>query len=202
MPLSTDMKIEKLEKKEYPPLPENIYTVELLEVTEKIGDNRFKPGEKQTTLTFQFTLLEGKEKDGSSLRGRNIWHNYTPNYLYVGKNGKNALYQILEALLKRELDQMEQSGFTGQFINNLIGAQCRIVVKNKKVQDKVFSNIESFLSVETALSSLDEKEKEQARVKEKKEDEKEKQNDEQNANYHQGNGSLNEPMIDVDAIPF
>ena len=33
MPISNDMKVEKVEAKEYPPIPKDIYQVELLDVS-------------------------------------------------------------------------------------------------------------------------------------------------------------------------
>lgn len=170
--LNDDFKAEKKEKAEYPPLPENVYQVELLDVTmqeKPTYDTRNKPdAEKkyEQLLTFQFTLLAGKDKDGQPLRGRNIWRNFVPSYLYIGKKGKNVLYQIIEAVLDRELTKEEDAtGISGKQLNSLIGKQCRIVVKNNKKDENIYSNIESFLPSEAQYNSLTDEEKKEARVK-------------------------------------
>jgi hypothetical protein len=54
-----------------------------------------------------------------------------------------------------------------KLLNTLIGQQCRVVVKNKIVGDKTYSNIASFLPVENQLPPLTEEEKDKARVKNK-----------------------------------
>ena len=171
--LDTNIKVEKEEAKVYPPLPENIYQVELLDInseTRATYDTRFMSDEeqvKETVFKFQYTLLSGKNKE-EDLRGRNVWHNFVPASLYIGKNGKNALYRIVEALMGRELTQEEEvNGINGEFLNDLIGKQCRIGTKHKASKDgsKVFDNVETYYAIEKEETPLTDDEKEEARVK-------------------------------------
>ncbi len=177
--LDTGIKVEKEEAKIYPPLPENIYQVELLDINSEkrpTYDTRFFPAEEQeleTVFKFQYTLLAGKDKE-EELRGRNVWHNFVPATLYISAKGKNVLYRIVEALLGRELTQEEEAeGISGEFLNDLIGKQCRIGTKHKASKDgtKVFDNIDTYYAIEGELEKLTDEEKENARVKVK--DEKE-----------------------------
>lgn len=171
MPINETMQIEKRETQTFDPIPDDIYQVELLDITMKERPKYGKPEEKENLFDFQFTLLEGNDKDGDSLRGRNLWRNFVPTYLYISsKNGKNVLYQIIEAILGQELSPEQEAKMDGNFINSLIGGQVRVVVKTKQVGDKTYSNIESFLPKKKDLKALTEEEKEKATVKEKKEE--------------------------------
>ena len=163
MPLDNNLKIPMRESKEFPPLPEDIYQVELLEIT---ADEKpaYKDKDKlETVLSFQFTVL-----DDGELRGRNIWRNYVPAALWSSsKNGKNVLWQIIEAIIMRELREDERDSMDAEFLNKLIGYQCRVVVKNNTKDGKIFNNIDSFLPKKSSLLRLTDDEKESARVKEK-----------------------------------
>lgn len=175
--INENLTIEKKEATESKPLPENIYQVELLDVTSKNEESyNSKKARKEDPslkpinediLSFQFVLLGGKDKDGSSLRGRSTWANFVPTYLYNGKNGKNKLYQITEALLGHELTLEEEATMDGAFINRLVGKQCRVGIKNKVSGDKTYSNIETYYNSETDQTQLSSEEKSKATVKDK-----------------------------------
>lgn len=167
--INNHIALPKREKQDYPPIPENIYQAELLDVNLEEKPKYKKPDEKELKLSFQFTILSGKDKDGADLRGRNIWKNYVPTYLAVGKDGPNWLYQILTALLNRDLSPEEEATMNTGFICGLVGKQVRLVVKNEKKDDKVFSNIANILASEIDYTRLTEEEKEKARVKKKDE---------------------------------
>jgi len=179
MPIKEDIKIVKEETKSYPPLPENIYQVELLDVSSKRAETYNSKlenkGEKEyeTLLQFQYTLLAGKNKEGESLRLRNVWDNFVPASLYIGRNGKNRLYKIVEALLERELTQEEEAnGIDKDFLNELIGRQMRIGTFNKtsKSGDKVFTNADTYYPAEVQMVGLTDEEREEVTVKDKKDD--------------------------------
>lgn len=166
--ITEDIKIEKKEKMEYPPIPKNIYQVEIFDISMADAKGHYsKPGEK--VFVFQFTLLEGKDKD-RDLRGRNIWNNFVPTFLYIGKNGKNDLFRIIEAVLGRELEPEEEAAFDKDFLNSLIGKQIRIMIEPKKVGDRIYDNVTDYLFASSQLPKLTEEEKEKAKVKKKKED--------------------------------
>ena len=171
MPISNELKVEKKESQTYPPLPKDVYQVELLDIKSEeraTYDTRLKPEAEQkleTVLNFQFTILEGTDGE-KNLRGRNVWANFVPTYLYIGKNGKNKLYRIIEAFLQRELTPVEEAGgINGETLNKLIGHQCRISVEPKVKGDKSFDNITDWLKANSKLNSLTDDEKEVARVK-------------------------------------
>lgn len=175
--ITEEFKIEKKEKSEFPPLPENIYQAQLLDVNVEerpTYDTKNKPDNEKVmekVLKFQFTLLNGTDMNADkeefkNLRGRNIWENFVPTFLYIGKNGKNKLYQIVESLIRRELTQEEEATFTSSKINELVGMQTRIGIKNKAGKEGgVFSNIDTYYAVEQELTPLSEEEKEKARIK-------------------------------------
>ena len=178
MPINEDLNIEKKEKTEFKPLPEKIYQVEILDINleeRATYDTRNKPDDEkiyEKVLNFQFTLLNGKEGN-ESLRGRNLWENFVPTYLYIGKNGKNKLYQIFEATLGHNLSPEEEATLGKEAINSLIGKQIQVVVKNQTKGDKTYNKIESFVAVDDYIKGLTDEEKEKATVKNKKENKEE-----------------------------
>lgn len=172
--LSENIKITQKESQGFEPLPNDVFPVELLDITSEnraTYDTRLKPIAEQKfekVLNFQFTLLDGME-DGKSLRGRNLWMNFVPTYFYVSKkNGKNKLYKIVEALLGHEITQDDYAALEGDatsFLNALVGKQCRVLVESKVVGDKIFSNIANLMKSNTPISSLTSEEKEKAKAK-------------------------------------
>jgi len=151
------------EAKTYEPLPEDMYQVELLDIEMQEKPNYNDKTKMENVLSFQFVVVEEGE-----YRGRSIWKNFVPTYLYIGKNGKNALYQITEAMIMRNLSQEEKADFGSSYINKLVGYQCRVLIKNKEGKEgKKFSNIDSFLPKKETLKSLTDEEKEKAKPKKK-----------------------------------
>jgi len=168
---------EKKEAGTYAPLPVDIYTVELLDIvaiTEESYDSKQARAKDpniapvdETTLKFQFVLLEGKDGD-AELRGRNLFQNFVPSFLYISKKGKNKLYQIVEALQAQTVSpEQEAFGITGKELNSFIGKQCRVGTVNKTEGDKTYTNIDKFLAVKDKYPSLTAEEKENARIKPK-----------------------------------
>ena len=175
--LDDKLQVEKKEKMEYPPIPKDVYPVELLDVTaeEKATyETRNLPQESQDfeiVLNFQFTILKGQDND-TDLRCRNVWANFIPNYLYNGKNGKNKLWRIIEALNGKELTEEEAGkNITGYFLNKLIGKQCRITVEPKTKGDKTWDTITDWLKSNEKLEGLNEEERDKCQVKKKSKEE-------------------------------
>jgi len=172
--LDDNLKIEKKESADYPPLPKNIYQCELLDINSEERPSYETKDEKkenqkiETVLNFQFTLLNGMDK-GETLRGRNVWANFIPTYFYISKkSGENKTLRIVQALLGRTLNQQEEAeGLTGAFMNKLVGKQCRLGVEPKKSGDKTFDNITDYYAIETEMQYLTAEEKEKAKVKKK-----------------------------------
>ena len=169
--LENNLTIPKEEAKVYPPLPKNVYQVELLDITLKDATGKFaKEGDKN--FNFQFTLLSGLDGE-NDLRGRSVWASFVPTALYFGGKGKNELYQIVEAYLGRDLTQEEEAnGLTGEFLNSFIGKQIKVFIDHKPSKNdpsKIYNNITSYMPSEVPLNSLTAEEKEMARVKNKDE---------------------------------
>lgn len=171
--IKDNFKIEKEEGKTYPPLPENIYQVQILDVNAEqrpTYDTRSKTADEQileNVLKFQYTLLAGQDGE-EKLRGRNVWDNFVKASLYIGKKGKCPLYQIIESCLKRQLTQEEEMTFESNKVNKLVGMQLRIGTKHKESGGNIYDNVESYYPVESDLTPLTDEEKEEARVKKDK----------------------------------
>lgn len=165
--INEEIEVTYKEKKEYPPIPKDIYPVEIFDINVKDAKGQYaQQGEK--VFAFQFTILDGMDKD-KSLRGRNVWDNFVPTYLYIGKSGKNKLYRIIESVLNREISPEEVATFDKAFLNKLIGEQLRVMIEPKKVGDKTFDNITDYLVLNTKLNPLTNEEREKYKVKEKEE---------------------------------
>lgn len=165
--LPANYKFPVREKKVYPPMPEDMYQVELFVIDmDTVVDK--KSGEKRDVLKFQFVVL-----DAGEYRGRSIWKNYVPTYLWEVGNDKNALYQITKAMIQRDMSLEEMMGFTSDKINMLVGFQCRVTTVNKAGtglnSDKTYTNIDKFLPKKEALPKLTAEEKEKATIKAKPE---------------------------------
>lgn len=166
--LDNNFLASQMEAQKYPVLPESIYQVELFEITSKeveVKDPK-RGDHMETKLSFQYVLLNGQE-DNQSLRGRSVWANFIPSYLYISpKTGKNKLYKVVESLLGRALTQEEiQTGLGGPFLNSLVGKQCVVGIKHTVRGDKTYANPETWYKSESLLTGLTNEEKEQAVVK-------------------------------------
>jgi hypothetical protein len=175
--LNPEMTMPKEEAKEYKPFPEDVYAVELLDVNSKEVETYDSKQERktnvnlepimETVLDFQFVLLEGRDGE-TDLRGRSIFQNFVPTYLYISSKGKNKLFQITEALQGAPLTQKQEAeGITGADLNAFIGKQCRVGTVNKTNGDKTYSNIDKFLPAKGDFAPLTAKEKEEAAIKPK-----------------------------------
>lgn len=235
--IQQDFSIEKKEVTSFKPLPENIYQVELLDVNVEerpTYDTRNKPDsdkEYEKVFNFQFTLLSGIEIEtsngmdsinGKSLRGRNVWENFVPSYLYISsKHGKNKLYEVIEGLIRRELTKEEEANFTASKLNGLIGRQVRIGVKHKQSGDKTYDRIEQYYPIETMINALSPEEKEKAKIKEKEQTPVEKAasilggtivkdeeipviqiDEEKDMTMHQGDNMTDSNEIRLEDVPF
>jgi len=179
--LNPTMQLPKEEAKEYKPFPEDVYAVELLDVNSKevetynskkarVLDLTLAPI-METVLDFQFVLLEGRDGE-TDLRGRNIFQNFVPSYLYISAKGKNKLFQITEALQGESLSQKQEAeGITGADLNAFVGKQCRVGTVNNTKGDKTYSNIDKFLFAKGEFAPLTDEEKEAAKIKPKDETE-------------------------------
>lgn len=181
--LQSGYKFDVREKKSFPPLPEDIYQVELFDIEMEAVQDKNKPGVSNNVLKFQFVVLDDGEFNDESgkpqkVRGRSIWRNYVPTYIWEKNNEKNALYQITKAIIMRDLRPEEMESFTSDFINKLIGYQCRVTTLNVagkgKNADQMYTNIDKFLPKKASMPGLTAEEKKNAAVKKKDDDSSEK----------------------------
>jgi hypothetical protein len=172
--LDPNINVEKKEAANYKPLPDDMYQVEFFDVTAEkrptYDTRNLADDEKiyETVFNFQFVVLEETVVEGDSIRGRYVYENFVPSFLYIGKNGKNTLYNIIEALQGQTISpEQEAFGISGKDINNLIGKQCRVVTKQKTKGDKTFMNIDSYLPAKINLTPLSADEKQAMKAKAK-----------------------------------
>lgn len=149
--LNSNNRYEKKETVSFPLLKNDVYPVQLIDVIEFEG-KAYKSEEAENKFTFEFCVLGGVDEAGSNARLRLLTKNYVPTFLYISsKNGKNWLYKIVEALLGRDLTQQEEAeGLSGEFVNSLVGKQCRVLLEktaSKKDASKFYSNISNILPV-------------------------------------------------------
>lgn len=177
--LDTNLTIEKVESENYAPLPEDMYIVELLDITAKQVEtydskearktNSALAPEMELNFDFTFVLLNGEE-NGKSLRGRTLYHNFIPSYLYIGKKGKNKLYEVIEALQQSPISpDQEAFGFTGKDLNGFVGKQVRVGTGHKVRGEKTYSEIVKFYPHTTDITPLNAQEKVDATPKPNKE---------------------------------
>ena len=162
------------EAPKFDPIPADVYQVELADITaQRVETSDWKKGKRdvdqyENIYTFQFVLLQG-EQNGKSLRGLSVWGNYVPSYFYISKKtGKNKLFKIVEALIGRELTMDEyMTGLTGEFLNSLIGKQCRVFIEHKKSEKNgnTYANPTNWLKVTELFNALTADEKEKAKPK-------------------------------------
>ena len=143
---------EKKETISFPLLKNDVYSVELIDVVEE-EKQKYQAEGTESKFSFEFAVLNGVDAEGNEARLRLLAKNFVPTFLYIShKTGKNWLYKIVEALLSRELTQQEEAeGLNGEFVNSLIGKQCRVVlekVASKKDATKFYSNISNVLPIE------------------------------------------------------
>jgi len=166
--INEDIKVEKREREELPLLAEDIYQVELADITSKKVQTYDSKQDKELPVEYEnifealFVILDKED------RGRYLFKNFIPSYLYIGKKGKNNLYQITEALLGHELTPEEEATMDSEFLNNLVGKQCRVTVKHNISGDNTYANIDTFLKAKEEKTPLNVEEKKQAILKEDK----------------------------------
>lgn len=145
MPVPTELKIEKREGGTFEPLPDDVYTAQLIDIEMEERPSYNDKTKMENVFNLLFAVLD------QDFRGRWTEKRFVPTYLYIGKKGKNSLYEILEAIKGASLSAEEEAYMGGEYINAQIGKQVRLVVKTQTKGDKKYSNIESFMPVRNPL---------------------------------------------------
>lgn len=144
MPIPTDFISKKAEGKTFELFPKGEYVLELKDI--ELKDSKYKDeetGEVKKQYTFVFNVAGGS---------RIYWQNFVPTELYVSKkSGKNQLFLIVEALLGRQITQREMmEGLTGEFLNALIGKQCKAYISIIDKDGKQYNKVVDWSPVATA----------------------------------------------------
>lgn len=194
--INENIKVEKKELERMAPLPEDMYQVELADITvrsvETYNSKKDKKEPKEYENIFK-TLFVVLDEDN---RARYLFKDYVPSVLYIGKNGKNDLYQIIESLIGHELSPEEEATIDSSFLNSLVGKQCRVTVKHKVSGDNTYANIDTFLKAKEQKKPLTAEEKVNAVIKDK--DETKEVAQDVNAEYE----AMNAEEVKSEDIPF
>lgn len=165
--------VSKVEGGEYTPLPDDVYTVELVDISAEqkpTYDTRSKPENEQVMETV-FNFLFGVLDAGEDIRGRRLIQSFVPSYLYIGSKGKNKLYDIIEALQGQSVSpEQEAMGISGKELNMLVGKQCRVGTSTQEKGEKKYTNIDKWLPAREQKPALTTDERSKLSFPEKKEE--------------------------------
>lgn len=144
--------IEVKDKEDYPVIPEDIYAVELIDVSseenETYDSKKGKTIEKEYEInyTFEFKFLEGYDEKEKSIIGTKIQKKFVKNYYWINKkNIKNDLFKITEAFLGKTLSLEDVRKLNIDTLNGFIGKQIRVGIEQKESEKGVYCNIDKFL---------------------------------------------------------
>jgi hypothetical protein len=126
-----DIKIEIAEP--IKPIPEGVYNVKITNINKKKAINTVTKME-ETRLSFEFTILDGSEKD------HKLFRSVTPKLAFEPK--MSNLYQIWAAVAGKNPKALEFPNF---HLSPLIGKTLKVVVAQVEKNDVVYSNITSYL---------------------------------------------------------
>lgn len=154
MPISHNIRFERIEKKEFEPIAASVYQTQITEIKEKMKAPWGSPQGSEPTelyLTFEFAVMEGKFK------GRKLWKDVRPVSPIPPSGGfkPSWLYRIASAALGHWITLEEGLDFGPAETNALIGRQLRIVVNQTPPKDgKSYNNITDVLPIENELEPL------------------------------------------------
>jgi hypothetical protein len=151
MPLSKDVELKTPEKKDWPLIPEDVYQVEITDLTAEESDYM---GQKKEVFKFEFTIIE----DGEHY-GRKLWKRGSRVSPIPYKNGKNPLtWRVASAVAKHALTEEEGKAYIIDDMNALIGKQLRVTVSvtEPKPDGKQYNNVDSFLPAKGNAPAFDE----------------------------------------------
>lgn len=124
----------------FDPLPDDKYTVQIVDVNAVEQANSFKGGAMETRLNYQFVIVDDKKelKPGVSLYGRYLWKRTS-----LSMHEKSWLRKLARAVYGRDLSVDEQKSFDPE---SVIGKNVDVMTEQSPSKDgsRVFSNIISF----------------------------------------------------------
>ncbi len=140
--------LEKKETKVYPALPEDIYQVELIDISEVEG-KKYKSEELEKKLKFEFAVVEDGE-----FYGYRVWKRLPLTAPNNDEQYENNLHKIVKAIKGRSLTFDECVTFGTDELNELFNKQLRVTTKNTEKDGKIFTNIEAYLPVKSNLPAF------------------------------------------------
>lgn len=151
MPLSADVELKAPEKKDWPVIPEDVYQVEITDLTAEESEWQ---GNKKPVFKFEFTIIEG-----GPYYGRKLWKRGSRVSPLPSTNNKAPLtWKVASAVAKHPLTEEEGRAYTIAMMNALISKQLRIGVSvtAPKEDGKQYNNVEHFLMAKQDMAKFDE----------------------------------------------
>jgi hypothetical protein len=151
MPIPENTELKTPEKKDWPVIPEDIYQVEITDISAEESEWE---GKKKDVFKFEFTIIEPGE-----YYGRKLWKKGSRVAPCPSTNNKAPLtWKVVSAVKKHPFTEDEGKSFSAKDMNGLIGQQLRIgvTVTAPKEDGKQFNNAESFFMAKSLLPVFDE----------------------------------------------
>lgn len=148
MPITENFAIPKEEGKTYEVLPADIYQAQLIDVNVELNPDYNDKTKMVKNFSFLFAVIEEPNI------GRWLTYRFVPTTLFIGRNGKNKLYQITEALMGRELTMEDENHFDANFVGGLVGEQIRLGVKVKVTGEKKTNIIDAVYPIKVTLNPM------------------------------------------------
>lgn len=129
-PIPDSYSIPVGQKKEFDLLPEDVYQVQITKLDLKEDEPIYQSDEVEDKFAFEFTIVE----DGQ-YKGRKLWLDVRTamNPAFSGGN-PSWLYKLFCAVNNVVLGDEESKSVTATSINDMLGKQLRLTVKQKMNQ--------------------------------------------------------------------
>lgn len=144
-----DFKVQTPEKSSFEVLPEDTYQVEIEDIELKTDQPVYQSEEVEDRFSFKFRVVEEGEHNG-----RYLWLDVRP-IMSAGGTGMNAswLYKIYSAVNQVKLTDEQAKSVGGDQVNDMVGKQLRVIVKQKPKQNGELRNkITDVLPLKTKLA--------------------------------------------------
>ena len=155
MPITNNIIFERIEKKEFEPIPADVYQAQIVDIRDNkkvpYGAPKDAPKTEQY-LTFEFTILS------SNAKGRKLFKDVRP-VTPVPSDGSfkpSWMYKLASAVAGHPLTYEEGTQFGLEQVNSMIGRQLRLIVNQtpKNAQGKSYNNITEVLSIQGEMEPL------------------------------------------------
>lgn len=154
MPLNKNPDVSGASTKKLPPLPGDMYQVQVLDVEEREG-TAYGSGQPEMQLNFKLAVL-----DDGPYYGRFLFA--TCSRKFVGGSKPSNLFSLISALTSRQFTKEEMQNpsaiLTADFLNKLIGEQVRVTLieKDRANGEGKTNKITTYMSKKQDLPGYDE----------------------------------------------